>query len=130
MNTSRTQIINIFFLLCVTTSLWSQEQFEMEDIFSLQYANEIQIAPDGKHIVYRKMGYDIMEDRSVGALWIMNLEGSMHQKLTSLDQSENSPLWSPSGDRIAFISQGKVGSEIFIYWLNSGNFARISQNVV
>ena len=127
MNTSRTQIINIFFLLCVTTSLWSQEQFEMEDIFSLQYANEIQIAPDGKHIVYRKMGYDIMEDRSVGALWIMNLEGSMHQKLTSLDQSENSPLWSPSGDRIAFISQGKVGSEIFIYWLNSGNFARISQ---
>ena len=93
MNTSRTQIINIFFLLCVTTSLWSQEQFEMEDIFSLQYANEIQIAPDGKHIVYRKMGYDIMEDRSVGALWIMNLEGSMHQKLTSLDQSENSPLW-------------------------------------
>ena len=128
MNASQVTIKqSVFFLFFISTSLWSQEQFGMEDIFSLQYANDIQIAPDGNKIVYRKMGYDIMEDRSVGSLWMMNADGSEHQKLTSLDQSEYSPRWSPSGDRIAFVSQGKVGSEIFVYWLNSGKFARISQ---
>ena len=47
-------------LLC-----FSQTKFEMQDIFSLQYANEIQLSPDGKKIVYQKMGFDIMEDKSI-----------------------------------------------------------------
>jgi len=84
-----------FFFLCASTLLSAQEVFEMNDIFSLQYANDIQISPDGEHIVYRRMGYDIMGDKSTGSLWIMKSDGSQHQKLTSRDQNESSPRWSP-----------------------------------
>jgi len=114
-------------LLFYSGLCFSQAQFEMEDIFSLQYANAVQLSPDGKKIVYQKMGFDIMEDKSVGSLWIMNTDGSNNQKLTARDQNESSPSWSPSGDRIAFVSAGKNGAEIFLYWVNSGNFARITQ---
>ena len=116
-----------FFFLCASTLLSAQEVFEMNDIFSLQYANDIQISPDGEHIVYRRMGYDIMGDKSTGSLWIMKSDGSHHQKLTSRDQNESSPRWSPNGKQLAFVSTGKNGSEIFIYWMDSGNFARMSQ---
>ena len=120
-----------FFLLSFSfffsSTAFSQKAFEMEDIFSLQYANEVQISPNGDQIVYRKMGYDVMSDKSTGSLWILNKDGSNHRKLTVNDQSESSPRWSPSGDRIAFVSQGKNGSEIFIYWVKTASMARMTQ---
>ena len=73
------------------------------------------------------MYFDIMEDRTAGSLWIMNSDGSENQKLTTLDQNEYNPKWSPSGDQIAFISQGKNGPEIFVYWINTKSFARLTQ---
>ena len=126
MRSQLTTFLLLFFFVCSNSS-FGQNSFEMEDIFSLQYANEVHISPNGKKIVYRKMGFDIMGDKSTGTLWMMNADGSNDQKLTPLDQSESSPRWSPSGDRIAFISKGKNGSEIFIYWVNTGNIARITQ---
>lgn len=125
MTTYKSLFISIF--LIVIVGLNAQEKFELEDIFGLQYANEIKISPDGKLIVYRKMGYDIMSDKNVGNLWILNTDGSGHQKLTIRDTNETSPRWSPSGDRIAFVSQGKKGSEIFIYWTQTAKMARMTQ---
>jgi dipeptidyl aminopeptidase/acylaminoacyl peptidase len=126
---------NMIFFKNVLTTLFiiffsvafGQSSFEMNDIFDIQYANDIQISPDGKQIVYRRIGYDIMSDKNVGNLWILNTDGSNHQKLTLKDDSEFSPRWSPSGDRIAFISQGKDGSEIFMYWIQSSKMARMTQ---
>ncbi|MDB3862735.1 S9 family peptidase [Flavobacteriaceae bacterium] len=121
---------NYFFaaiFLIFSGNLLAQEKFEMEDIFALLYATDVQISPDGKQIVYRKMGYDIMSDKNVGDLWILNTDGSNHQKLTLRDTNEYSPRWSPDGDRIAFISQGKNGSEIFMYWTQSSKMARMTQ---
>ena len=117
--------ISIFLIAIVRLN--AQEKFELEDIFALQYANDIQISPDGKQIVYRKMGYDIMSDKNVGNLWILNTDGSGHQKLTLKDADETSPRWSPSGDQIAFVSQGNKGSEIFIYWTQTAKMARMTQ---
>lgn len=125
MTTHKYLFISIFLIAIV--GLNAQEKFELEDIFALQYANDIQISPDGKQIVYRKMGYDIMSDKNVGNLWILNTDGSGHQKLTLKDADETSPRWSPSGDRIAFVSQGNKGSEIFIYWTQTSKMARMTQ---
>ncbi len=111
------------FGLCVS----AQESFEMMDIFQLQYANDVQISPNGKQIVYRKMGFDLIEDRATGNLWVYEIETGAHYKLTPFDQSESSPRWSPNGDRIAFTSSGSKGSEIYIYWVAQQSLARITQ---
>ena len=83
----RSLVVTFFSCLCV----FAQNKLELEDIFSIQYANEIEISPDGNLIVYRKMYFDIMEDRTAGSLWIMNSDGSGNQKLTTLDQNEYNP---------------------------------------
>ena len=120
-------LFSFLFAIVFTFDANAQDRFEMEDIFSLQYASDIQISPDGQHIVYRRMGFDVMQDRSLGALWIMNADGSNHQKLTLYDGNESSPRWSPSGDRIAFTRKGKNGSEIYMYWLATGKMTRLTQ---
>lgn len=113
------------FLLQVTTA--QKPNFSYLDVFDLQYAQDPQISPDGEWVVYRRMAFDVMKDRAWGNLWLLKSDGSQHQKLTSREVSESSPKWSPKGDRIVFSSSTDEGSEIYVYWVNTGKLARISQ---
>ena len=123
----------ISLLLCsllVVTSLTAQLQkkFEPLDVFQLEYAGDPQISPDGAHVIYRRTGFDIMKDRAVGDLWIVNIEDKKkHHKLTALEGSERSARWSPSGDRVAFVRSTEEGSEIYVYWMESGAMAKLTQ---
>lgn len=103
------------------------KNFDYMDVFDLQFASDPQISPDGQWIVYRKMGFDILKDQQAGNLWMIRSNGSDHQKLTSREVSEYGASWSPNGDRVAFVSNTDEGSEIYMYWIQSGKIARISQ---
>ena len=97
------------------------------DIFQFEYASDPQISPDGSKVVYVRYGLDIMKDRKKRSLWLINSDGSEHQKLTSREVSESSPRWSPDGGRIAFVSGTDEGSEVYVYWLSTGRIARLTQ---
>lgn len=125
----KTKLLFLFLLFLFSTlNMDAQKKnFEYLDVYDLEYVSDPQISPVGSWIVYRRMGFDIMKDRAIGNLWMIRKDGSQHQKLTSREVSESSPRWSPTGDRLAFVSSTDEGSEIYMYWLNSGKFARISQ---
>jgi len=102
-------------------------KFQPMDVFELEWAVDPQISPDGKRIVYKRTGFDIMKDNSKGNLWIISADGTSHRKLTSREVNESQASWSPSGDRIAFASTTEEGSELYVYWIESGAIAKISQ---
>ncbi|MCG8372166.1 MAG: S9 family peptidase [Balneolales bacterium] len=102
--------------------------FQRLDVFDLQWVDNPQISPDGEKIVYQRRGMDIMSDRRTSSLWLINTDGSEHQKLTSFSGNESQPRWSPDGKRIAFTtSADNHGSELFVYWIETGTVARITQ---
>ncbi|MFL1895952.1 S9 family peptidase [Aquimarina sp. 2-A2] len=117
----------LFSLLTILTAQEKLTTFKDLDVFKIQYASDPQIAPNGDQIVYRRTGFDIMHDKSVGNLWILQADGTSHRKLTAREASESQPRWSPNGDRIAFVSSTDQGAEIFMYWVQTGQYARISQ---
>lgn len=118
----------ILLLLPLIAIAQSTKSFTSMDVFELQWVQDPQISPDGEHIVYVRRQMDKMKDRRTGRLWIMDVDGSNHQKLTGRDVSESSARWSPDGSRIAFTSSTEDdGSEIYIYWIGSGALARITQ---
>ncbi|MDF1694653.1 MAG: S9 family peptidase [Saprospiraceae bacterium] len=123
------QIIALILVL-VCTQLQSQIQkqaLDYLDVFELEYANNPQISPDGKLVVYQRTGFDIMTDKKTNQLWLISVDGKINKKLTSRDASESQATWSPSGDRIAFTSSSKHGSEIYVYWMDGGQIAKITQ---
>ena len=123
--------IVFLFLLFISIQIGiSQNQkpnFSYLDIFDLEYVSDPQISPNGEWVVYRRMGYDIMKDSKRGNLWMVKTDGTNHQKLTSREVNEFSAKWSPKGDKIAFVSSTKEGSEIYMYWVKTGKIAKISQ---
>ncbi|NKI30921.1 S9 family peptidase [Croceivirga thetidis] len=120
-------ISSLLLLLFFSVGHAQKPNFSYLDVFDLQYAFDPQISPNGDWVVYRRMGFDIMKDRAWGNLWLLKSDGSQHQKLTSREVSESSASWSPSGDRIVFSSSTAEGSEIYVYWVDSGKVAKLSQ---
>ena len=116
-------------VLCLFNSvLLAQEKpFGRMDVFDLEWANDPQISPDGKHIVYVRGGMDIMKDKRKGNIWMINTDGSGHSKLSSLESNESQPRWSPDGKRIAFVNATNQGGEIYVYWLETSKIARLTQ---
>ncbi len=114
----------------INLSLISQEvktPFQSLDVFSLEWVSDPQISPDASQIVYKRNGFDIMQDKTKGNLWILNVDGSFHRKLTSREANESNARWSPDGKRIAFISNTDEGSELYMYWVSTGQIAKLSQ---
>ena len=97
------------------------------DVFDLEWADNPALSPDGKRIVYQRNHFDIMKDRRRSHLWLLDADGSRHRPLTSGEGSDGAAVWSPSGDRIAWISAREGSSQIWLRWMDSGQTAILSQ---
>jgi acylaminoacyl-peptidase len=107
-------------------ALRAQEKgaFEPIDVFRLEFASDPQISPDGKHVVYVRNFMDIKKDRRRSNLWIINVDGSEHRALTSGDNSDRSPRWSPDGKRLLYLT-GE--GELMCRWMDTGNVGRLAK---
>jgi dipeptidyl aminopeptidase/acylaminoacyl peptidase len=96
------------------------------DVFNLQYADDPQISPDGRRIVYVRQLDDIMVDKRQSNLWILNFEGTDDRALTAGNYGDSSPRWSPDGTRIAYISDRDGKPQIYVRWMDSGQTAKLT----
>lgn len=121
--------ISFLFLIAFAGAVYAQElpAFSSMDVFELEWVNNPQISPDGQYIVYERRGMDIMKDKRSSRIWLIAADGQGHHKLSNADVRETQACWSPDGQRIAYVSATDQGAEIFIYWMNTGKTARISQ---
>lgn len=95
------------------------------DVFELEWASNPQVSPDGRTVAYSRNGYDVMTDRAVSRIWLIGSDGSAHRPLTNAPGSQ--PVWSPSGDRIAFLASEGNDPEIFMHWLADNRTARLTR---
>ncbi len=99
------------------------------DVFQLEYADDVQVSPDGSRIVYVRASHDIMTDRVRRNLWMINADGSNHRPLRSEVRSFLSPRWSPNGTRIAYVSSAEGSPQLYVRWLDSGQTALLTNLV-
>lgn len=93
---------------------------EMETISGLA------ISPDGRHVLFSRGWVDKMEDRTRSSLWIAATDGSRVRQLTNGPWSDFSPVWSPNGDRIAFLSDRDGSTQIHVMWLDTRETAQLT----
>ena len=121
-------IATCIFYYHIPTQLFSQDSNKLEalDIFDLEYVSDPQISPDGSTIVYVRNYKDIMTDGNRSNLWIIRSDGSGHKPLTSGNFNDFSPRWSPDGKRIVYISTQDGKPQVFMYWMEYGSSAKIT----
>jgi len=114
--------IKVLLLLSATTvSIADDNPFVNTDVFELEVAANPQISPDGSQIAYARRSMDVMTDRAVSSIWIVDADGANHRPLLSGEKSYDGQVWSPGGDRLAYVKsvEGR-GPQIHVMWLSSG----------
>lgn len=97
------------------------------DIFDLEYATDPQVSPDGAQIAYVRQSHDIMTDAARAAIWSVHIDDGDHRPLLSGRSSFSSPRWSPSGDRLAYVSAAEGGKpQLYLRWMDTGQTALLS----
>lgn len=119
--------LSIVLFFMAATAIADDSVFRNIDVFELEAATDPQISPDGSRIAYVRRSMDIMTDRPVFNIWIIDTDGNNHRPLLSGSRSYNSPRWSPQGDRLAYISSvdGR-GAQIHVRWMDTGQTALLS----
>jgi Tol biopolymer transport system component len=88
-------------------------QFTAKDLFALQQAADVQISPDGQHVVYAREAEDIMTDSMTSSLWMVDV--ATGQQREWVHGAASNPRWSPDGARIAFLAQDeRKTQQIFV----------------
>ena len=105
----------------------ANDTFLNTDIFELEIASDPQISPDGSQVAYVRQSMDIMTDRAVPNIWVVDADGNNHRPLLSGAGSYTSPRWSPDGDRLAFVTRVRTrGAQIHVRWMDTGQTAVVS----
>lgn len=101
---------------------------ENTDVFQLEYATDPQLSPDGATIAYVRQSNDIMSDTARASIWTVAVKGGKgHRPILSGADSFSSPRWSPSGDRLAYVTGAETGTpQLYVRWMDSGQTALLS----
>ncbi|MDF0706062.1 MAG: S9 family peptidase [Bacteroidota bacterium] len=97
-----------------------QSNLELLDIFNMEYVSDPQISPDGSKIIYVRNFKDVMTDRNLSNLWIINFDGSNNRPLTTGNHNDFAPRWSHDGSKIVFksnMSDDKM--KLYLMWLDT-----------
>ena len=87
------------------------------------------ISPNGKEIVLISREVDLLENKNVNTLWIINVESKEARKLTHKRPSVNKPQWSPDGKNITFLAVGdNEKKQIFKLPINGGEAQQITHS--
>ncbi|MBN2408991.1 MAG: S9 family peptidase [Candidatus Aminicenantes bacterium] len=85
------------------------------------------ISPDGQNIIFTRVWVDKINDRSNSSLWITDIEGKRVRELTGGNWRDSSPVWSPDGRKVAFVSDRDGTSQIHVMWLDTREVAQLTR---
>ena len=77
-------------------------RFTGADLFDLAAAADPQISPDGRHIAYVRRSNDIMTDRAIRSIWLIDTQSGAEVPIAGRTGDAFSPRWSPDGRSIAY----------------------------
>ncbi len=92
---------------------------DKETFFDMETIASPHISPDGSSIVFTRGFVDKMKDQDRSSLWIIDTAGARLRELTTGPWRDSSPVWSPDGKRIAFLSDRDGSTQIHVMWTDT-----------
>jgi len=92
-----------------------------EDLYDFRQITDLQISPDGTHLVYSEQRIDKKTEKTYTALWMVSIipKGEPRQ-FTFGEHNDTRPRWSPDGSQIAFLSNRHDEKDTQIYLIPFG----------
>lgn len=90
-----------------------------DDMIKLHRLSEPQVSADGKWVAYTVSTPDMDANRGVTNIWVMPTTGGPVVQLTQSGH-DSSPIWSPDGKTLAFLSSRSGASQVYLLSMEGG----------
>ena len=97
-----------------------------DDMIKMHRVSEPQISPDGKWVAYTVATPDMESNRNVSNIWMVSTSGGAPTQLTRSGH-DSSPVWSPDGNTIAFLSSRGGEAQVYLLGLEGGEAQRLTK---
>tara|TARA_B110001452_G_scaffold124794_1_gene103528 strand:+ start:622 stop:2691 length:2070 start_codon:yes stop_codon:yes gene_type:complete len=120
--------LTVFSFLLISTLAVSQPSNKLEpiDVFDIEYVSNPEISPKGNKILFQRNFKDIMTDKNLSNLWIVNFDGSGMMPITTGDNNAFSPKWSHSGNMFTYKSNIEGSTQLYLYNLENNSTQRLT----
>jgi len=122
------------FPLCVALACgWSTVQAQepakhpitFDDMIHMHRVAEPQISTDGKWVAYTVTTPDMEANRNASNLWLVPTAGGAALQLTQSGH-DSSPVWSPDGKTLAFLSSRDGTSQVYLLSMEGGEAQEVT----
>ncbi|HEX8185778.1 MAG TPA: DPP IV N-terminal domain-containing protein, partial [Blastocatellia bacterium] len=118
--------LSLILILAAGSAHAQKRGFTIEDIYRIKSISDVHISPDGKSIVYSVATPDLPRAKRVTQIWVMDIDGRNARQITEGDKSSTSPLWSPDGKWISFISSKDDSANLYVMPARGGEARKIT----
>src|SRR5215468_8155622 len=120
-------IVTVLFSLCAMAFAQPKAHvLDKETFMNMESVGNPEISPDGKQIIFTRTWVDKVKDQYRSNLWIVDVDGSRVRELTSGSRNDSSPVWSPDGKRVAFLSDRDGANQLSVMWLDTREIAQLT----
>jgi dipeptidyl aminopeptidase/acylaminoacyl peptidase len=101
---------------------------DAETLWQIQRLGAPSISPDGRYAVLPVTKPDMEEDTLPADLYVVALDGSGAKPLTTHEANDSSPIWSPDGSAIAFVSKrgDDEAAQLYVISTSGGEARRVT----
>jgi dipeptidyl aminopeptidase/acylaminoacyl peptidase len=97
----------------------SKHAIAFTDMIGMHRVAEPQISSDGKWVAYTVTTPDMDANRGASNIWIVPTAGGAEMQLTRSGH-DSSPVWSPDGKTLAFLSSRSGNSQLYLLSMEGG----------
>ncbi|HVO76778.1 MAG TPA: S9 family peptidase [Candidatus Bathyarchaeia archaeon] len=112
--------------VCSSTGAIDKKPLTPGEIWRLKAVGEPQLSPDGKWIAYTVTTTDLDKNSRNADVWLVSSDGGEPRRLTTSEKRDDTPVWSPDGASLAFISARDGDPQIFILPVGGGEARRVT----
>ena len=97
-----------------------------ESIFDLQVVGEPDFHPDGQRIAFSVTWMDRKGNTRYSSIWVQDLREDEPRRFTWGSHRDRSPVWSPDGKQLAFVSKRGGSSQLWVLPIGGGEARQVT----
>ncbi len=105
----------------------AKRAFEIADYYRTAFVGSPVISPDGIRVAFTVKRYELESGTNWSELWTMASDGEDLRQLTRGRHHDSSPVFSPDGSTLAFLSnRNEHGTQLYLLPLDGGEARRLT----